>query len=105
MQELIELIKVIDTTSSDVLLFALIIASVIGLVRYIKMNKQEVRKDFKDLHKNYRTDICELMNRCRDERAEQRASLEKISLESNKVMTKLTMTVAELKVMVDSKMR
>ena len=91
MQELIELIKVIDTTSSDVLLFALIIASVIGLVRYIKMNKQEVRKDFKELHKN--------------ERAEQRASLEKISLESNKVMTKLTMTVAELKVMVDSKMR
>ena len=105
MNNITELMKVAEITGSDGLLFTMIVASVTGMIKYIKRTQQDTRNDLKELHKNYRADVCELMNRSRDERIEQRLSLEKISLESNKVMTKLTMTVTELKVMVDSKLR
>jgi len=45
------------------------------------------------------------MNRCKEERTEQRLSLEKMSESNNKVMTRLTMTVAELKIVVDANIR
>tara|TARA_R110002050_G_scaffold147323_1_gene273105 strand:+ start:43 stop:321 length:279 start_codon:yes stop_codon:yes gene_type:complete len=79
-----------------------LMASAIG---YIVSRDKRFRTEIKELNDNHRKDIKDLMFNSRKERQEQRESLERISLESNKVMTKLTMTVAELKVMVDSKMR
>ena len=79
-----------------------LMASAIG---YIISRDKRFRTEIKELNDNHRKDIKDLMFNSRKERQEQRESLERISLESNKVMTKLTMTVAELKVMVDSKMR
>ncbi len=78
---------------------------VVPAIGYIVARDKRFRTEIKELNDNHRKDIKDLMFNSRKERQEQRASLEKISLESNKVMTKLTMTVAELKVMVDSKMR
>lgn len=105
MESIKELIEVVETTTPYILLVVMIIVSVVFLARYIKQTQAQTRIDIKEIHKNYRSDIIELMNRCKEERTEQRLSLEKMSESNNKVMTRLTMAVAELKIVVDSNIR
>ena len=105
MIELQSIVELLDGNSLDIVVLSSLASSVVYLVRYIKKSQAETRVDLKDMHRSYRRDICELMDRSKAERDEQRASLEKISEESNRVMTKLILTVAELKVMVSAKLR
>lgn len=79
-----------------------VIAPSIG---YIISREKKFRQEVKELNSVHRDDIKELMKGSKKERDEQRASLESITAESNRIMTNLTITVAELKIMVDSKMR
>jgi len=105
MESIKELTEFIENTTPSVLLIVMIVISVILLVKYIQKTQAQTRSDIKEIHKNYRSDIIELMNRCKEERTEQRLSLEKMSESNNKVMTRLTMTVAELKIVVDANIR
>ena len=97
--------KVVENTASYSLLISLVLVSIYFLVKYIKKMQEQTRLDIKDVHKSYRNDIIELMNRCKEERDEQRATLEKMSSDSNEVMKELTIAVAELKLIVDIKLR
>tara|TARA_R100000541_G_scaffold39020_1_gene46832 strand:+ start:60 stop:419 length:360 start_codon:yes stop_codon:yes gene_type:complete len=105
MIELKNIIELLDGNSLDIIVLSSLASSVIYLIRYIKKCQAETRIDLKEMHRSYRKDICELMDRSKAERDEQRASLEKISEESNRVMTKLILTVAELKVMVSARLK
>jgi len=76
-----------------------------SLSAYMVNREKKFRSEIKELNSIHRKDIKELMSSGKKERDEQRVSLEKISLESNRVMTKLISTVAELKVMVSARLK
>jgi len=91
---------------NDLTTILTVLTPIIGSFSAYMVNREKkFRSEIKELNSIHRKDIKELMSSSKKERDEQRTSLERMSTENNKIMNKLILTVAELKVMVSARLK
>jgi len=93
-------------------LIGLVLYAIYYLIMYVKKIQEESRNDIKEMQRQYREDIGELLDDAKQEREESRTSIENMSAnttkaidELNKTVTDLTLTVSKMETLIEFKLK